>query len=165
MNFDELQVLTNDELDEALYRARDSLNTGQLGFSDRVLQGTNATEAARDAGYAEKSAHVTANRLLRNAKVSLVLAFAREQHRRVHNLDINWSMRKLHEVMKKSLLAGEMTAAINAIKEINKLLDLYPDVKSTVEVINKIDFTTLSDDYWGALVAYKHELVEPPVSH
>lgn len=165
MNLEELLELSEDELDQALYVARAALNDGQRHFSNHVLLGTNSSEAAREAGYAEKAIHSAASRLLRNVKVSLVLDLAREQQRRVHNLDMNWSKRKLKELLAAAQKADDLNAAVNCVKELNKLQDLYPDVKSTVEVVGTVDFTTLPDDYWGALLAYKHELVEPPATH
>jgi phage terminase small subunit len=48
-------------------------------FVQEYLKDANATQAAIRAGYSQKSAHVTASRLLRDAKVCAALQAARQE--------------------------------------------------------------------------------------
>lgn len=51
-----------------------NLTAKQEHFAVLIAKGVNGTEAAKTAGYAEKSAHVTASQLLRLPKVGLRIA-------------------------------------------------------------------------------------------
>jgi len=63
------------------------LNEKQKRFVEEYLVDLNATQAAIRAGYAERSAHVTGAKLLRNAKVAEAVAEAK--HSRTERAQIN----------------------------------------------------------------------------
>ena len=64
-----------------------ALNEKQRRFVEEYLVDLNATQAAIRAGYAERSAHVTGAKLLRNAKVAEAVAEAK--HSRTERAQIN----------------------------------------------------------------------------
>ena len=55
-----------------------SLTLRRQKFVSEYVETGNATQAARLAGYAERSAHVTGSRLLRNDKVAAAIEIERQ---------------------------------------------------------------------------------------
>lgn len=160
----ELGELDNKALDESVRSAREALNEMQDQFISNVLAGSKHSVAAREAGYSARSSESTAARLLRNAKVCLVRALELEKRRRIHHVDMNWLMRQHLENIDLAKEKEDTHSITKSLSEIAKLTDLYPDQKTTLEIIKDVDFTSIDDNYWSALVAFQHDLV-PPAKH
>jgi hypothetical protein len=80
-----------------------ALTPRQQRFAQEYVQGSNATKAAIRAGYSERAAHVTGNRLLRNDAVRAVissLAFEASQQARVSAV---WVRACLREIVERSM--------------------------------------------------------------
>lgn len=63
-----------------------------------LANGLNGTEAAKSAGYTEKSAHVTASQLLRNPKVKAVLAALTEARAKKLDISADWVLGELRKL-------------------------------------------------------------------
>ncbi len=79
----------------------------QQRFVDEYLVDCNGARAAREAGYAEGSAHVEASRLLRNAKVRAAIQQAMNERSQQCLVDSNFVLRNLVEVVNRCMAAGE----------------------------------------------------------
>lgn len=129
------------------------LNSRQQAFVEHYLEHGNATQAAIEAGYAEKSAHVTGARTLKSAKVIAEI----ERRRNAIAKRTDWSVEKLIESfeeihnkatgldLQRKLDEGEHVkmsdfvksldygAAIRSLENIGKLIGAYV-TKHEVEV-------------------------------
>lgn len=63
-----------------------------------VANGLNGTEAAKSAGYAERSAHVTASRLLKNAKVNALIASLSKKRADKLDISADWVLGELRKL-------------------------------------------------------------------
>lgn len=64
---------------------------------------TNGTQAAIAAGYLEKNAHVTASRLLKNAKVNAAIAARRKPAQEAAQVDAAYVFARLRDVVESSM--------------------------------------------------------------
>lgn len=72
------------------------LTPRQIAFVDAYLtNGFNATEAAKSAGYSEKSAHSTGPRLLEDAGIRKAILEARKSAQEMAQVDAAWLLRRL----------------------------------------------------------------------
>jgi len=69
----------------------------QQRFVDEYLIDLNATQAAIRAGYSERSAEVTAHRLLSNAKIAAAVAAAQTDRSERTKIDADWVLTRLAE--------------------------------------------------------------------
>ncbi len=74
-----------------------TLTPKQSAFVDEYLLDLNGTQAAVRAGYAKKNAHVTAARLLSNAKVKPLLQAAMKARSRRTQVASDWVLKRLHD--------------------------------------------------------------------
>jgi hypothetical protein len=111
-------------------------------FATLVAQGTSGTESAKLAGYTPSCAHVTAHRLIRNAKVAARIAELRtrtvEQATSSAGISKAWVISKLQENAEKGMAEGQRAPAIRALELIGKELGMFVDQK-------KIQIGRLSD--------------------
>lgn len=83
----------------------DKLNAQQERFCEEYLVDYNGTKAASRAGYSERSAAVTACRLLKNDKVLVrVRELQAEQAKRLA-ITADWTLMKLREIVDKAMCA------------------------------------------------------------
>jgi len=108
-------------------------NSRHEAFASHVAKGISHTEAAKLAGYAEGSAHVTGCRLLKNAKV---LSRIQELKGRVTEQTVTtsgitkaWVISKLRENAEQGMKEGQRTPAIRALELIGKELGMFVDRK------------------------------------
>ena len=102
-----------------------ALNPQQRLFAEKYIALGVAGQAAREAGYKEKSADATASRLLKNPKVK---EYIRERLRELHKeaqADADEVMAFLSRAMRGEItdqfgLEASLADRINAAKELNK---------------------------------------------
>ncbi len=136
------------------------LNSRQQAFVENYVKNNNATQAALEAGYAERTAASQGSRLLKNDKVIAEI----ERRREITEKRTGWDVERLIESfaaihhratgqhLQEQIDAGEHvklsdfvdaldnTAAINSLKEIGKLIGAYTkkvevEVKQQVPVV------------------------------
>ena len=123
-------------------------------FCQQFLTDANGTQAAIRAGYAERSAHVAASRLLRNDKVQHRIAELFQ--RRAEKLEID------HDRIVRGLLIEAVgrgldtisSARIKAWVEIARLLGHDPAVKMQVDLEANSDFQSALQRITDALMAH-----------
>ena len=107
----------------------------QRKFVEHILQGCSGADAARKAGYSEKTADVIASRLLNEEKIKAAIDEARKEAKE----EAKWTKQRAVEMIEKivdSALApyGESrpneSAAIRGVEFLCKLLRLDEDEQS-----------------------------------
>lgn len=127
------------------------LNPRQSKFVEHFLESNNQTQAAIAAGYAPKTAHSTASRMLKNEKVVAELAKRRQRLAKRTDWNVEKLIRKFERIHEKAsgeaieskLREGEKIdptevaldypAALRALENIGKLIGAYVS-KHEVEV-------------------------------
>jgi len=103
--------------------------TRQARFINEFLIDGNGTAAAIRAGYVASSAHVTASRMLRNAKVSEAIAARRSELSDIFRIRRQDVIKGVLDAIDRARLAGEPATEINGWKEVAKLMGFYaPEV-------------------------------------
>lgn len=74
-------------------------------FADIYLTCLNATEAAKKAGYSEKTAYSQGNRLLKDVEVRAYIDERQQARAEKLNLDAEWVLNRLVEVTQMSMQA------------------------------------------------------------
>lgn len=109
------------------------LNPKQHAFVTKYLELGCGAKAAVAAGYAPGSAHVTASRLLRRAKVLQELQERRAEIERRAAVDRDRVIRELLETIELAKLQGDVMAMIAGWREIAKMMGYY-ERRTKVEV-------------------------------
>src|SRR5262245_23928372 len=108
-------------------------HTKHEAFAQHVAKGVSGTEAAKLAGYAEGSAHVTASRLLRKANILSRIEDVRkhitEMATTSSGISKAWVISRLKENAEKGMAEGQRTPAIRALELIGKELGMFVDRK------------------------------------
>lgn len=120
----------------------------QAFISHYLANGGNGTQAALSAGYAERSARVTACELLKMDKIKKRLVPAQEQQKERLGLDADWIVSRL---MKEAGDPENSEAArVRALELLGKVEGIFaPDKKELTATVNGGDFLAsldLSDD-------------------
>jgi len=110
----------------------------QRKFLNAYIKIGNATEAAKAAGYSERSAHVQGCNLLKNPKIAEELAKAQDRAATAaeHTLDVH--VAKMAELAEEAIRRGQLSAAVQATHHIGKAVGLYTDrvrVEGQIEVL------------------------------
>lgn len=86
------------------------LNARQQRFVDEYLaNGGNATQAAIAAGYSEKSAEVTACKLLRNAKVAKAVETGQQEIKKDLGITAEWKREQLRKITENCMSVVTLT--------------------------------------------------------
>lgn len=93
-------------------------------FVDAMLKSPNATEAAKAAGYAEKTAASAGSRLMKDPDVQAALAARAEKVAEDAEVDAAWVLRRLKL---EAVGCGEGGPRIKALELIGKHLGLFAD--------------------------------------
>ena len=101
-----------------------SLTLRRQKFVSEYVETGNATEAARLAGYAERSAHVTGSRLLRNDKVAAAVDVERETLRARTELDQDMLIGELLSLYREARSSGAYSAAARCLAQVAKMSGL-----------------------------------------
>lgn len=97
----------------------EELNDQQAAFANFYLDLNNGTAAAIKAGYAESGAHVTASRLLRNAKVAAYMKAMKEERREaVMNRLANMAADAITEMYDLAMNGESEKVRVSALKDI-----------------------------------------------
>lgn len=111
-----------------------SLSPRYLAFVNEYCLDRNATRAARAAGYAAGSAHVTGCRLLRVPKVAEAIREREEAAARRLELDRQAVLQRLEEAAEMARIKADPMAMIAAWREIGKLCGYYAAERTHVEI-------------------------------
>lgn len=106
-----------------------SLTARQARFVELYLETGNGTDAATKAGYEVGSAHVTASRLLRNAKVSEAIEAGRRVLSDVFKIRREDVVAGLLMAIERAKVQGNSAAEITGWREVAKMFGFYaPEV-------------------------------------
>lgn len=111
------------------------LTIRQRKFVLEYLIDLNGMRAAMRAGYAESGAHTEASRLLKNPKVVAALNEERQRLEQRTEMDVEWVLLRLREVVERCLYGKRFDAAgcNRALELIGKHLRMYTD---RYEIVN-----------------------------
>lgn len=134
------------------------LSARRTKFVDEYILDHNGSRAARSAGYAVPSAHVTASRLLSNDNVIAALDAKKQELAKQYDIDKHRVVNELLDavsVARESLDAGSM---IRAWCEISKLLGINaPEVQKIAIYAEsnslRAKYEAMSDDELMAITA------------
>jgi phage terminase small subunit len=101
-----------------------TLSDKQARFVEEYLKDLNATEAAKRAGYAPRSAEVQGHRLLRNDKVATEIDKGRKQQSERNQITADMVM---HGLFQEATATGEGTshsARVSAWSQLGKFIGL-----------------------------------------
>lgn len=103
-----------------------------------IANGGNGAQAALTAGYAERSARVTACELLKMEKIQKRLNPAQEEQKERLALDADWIVSKLMDEAKAD--DSPPAARIRALELLGKVEGIFAPDKKQIETINGGDF-------------------------
>lgn len=106
----------------------------QLRFVEEYVLDHNATRAARAAGYAAASAHVTGCRLLRIPKVAEAIQAREAEAARRLELDRQAVLQRLQEAAEMARIKADTMAMIAAWREIGRMCGYYAPERTNVEI-------------------------------
>lgn len=98
------------------------MNVRRARFIDEYLRDGNGAAAARRAGYSEKSAKVTASRLLTNDNVQSELARKQAERQAVLNVSRDVVVRELLSSVEVAKMCGDSMTVITAWSRIAAVL-------------------------------------------
>ena len=101
------------------------LNQRQTKFVAGYVQHGNAANAARDAGYAAKSARVTACRLLTNPNIQCGIAVERRRYEQDLGITRERVIAELRSAIELARAQGNAPAMISGWREIAKICGYY----------------------------------------
>ena len=108
---------------------RGKLQPLQARFIEEYLIDLNATKAAERAGYSPKTAYVQGSRLLRNPRVSPIIALAIEIRSRRTQISQEWVLLQLKEQFTQADNEKNRSAANRALELIGKHLGMFGEGK------------------------------------
>ena len=111
-----------------------SLTGRALLFVEAYSREPNGSAAAIEAGYAPRSAHVAASRLLRKAKVSAALAVKRQEMERLFAVSRQRVVLELLEAINLAKQDRNAHAMIAGWLEIAKICGYYAPEKKQIEL-------------------------------
>ena len=123
-----------------IHPANTSLTHRRQKFVARYVETGNARASAREAGYAERSAHVTGSRLLRNDKVAAAIEVERETLRVRASLDQDMILSELLSLYRDARNDGAYSAAARCLQLVAKMtgLDQPEEPESQAEKVLKL---------------------------
>lgn len=118
-------------------------NVRQEAFAQHIARGTTQTEAAKLAGYSEKSARIQGSQLLTNpnirSRIDELRNRASEKTTDAIAISKGWVLEKLRENAESGMAEGQRTPAIRALELIGKELGMFVDRKQiSVEDLRKM---------------------------
>lgn len=126
-----------------------SLNARQQLFVESYLFHENATQAAKDAGYSEKTAYSQGHDLLKHPEIAKAIAEGREKKMTAAGLTQDLLLR---EIM--ALAFSDIGQAFNEDGTMKKLHDMPKEIRKAVSSFEIIE----SHDKDGNLVKTQHRL-------
>ena len=101
-----------------------ALSPKRARFVEAYVETGNARASAREAGYSERSAHVTGSRLLRNDKVAAAIEVERETLRARTELDQDMLIDELLSLYRDARTNGAYSAAARCLQLVSKMTGL-----------------------------------------
>lgn len=121
----------------------DYITPKQQAFIQHYMaNGGNGTQAAISAGYAEKSARVTASELLKMPKVQKRLQGEKEEQKERLALDADWIVSKL---MHEALNAESDATRVRSLELLGKHVGIFAPEKKELSVNQGGDFLAMLD--------------------
>ncbi len=108
----------------------------QAKFVAEYLRDGNGTRAALAAGYGEGGAHVTASRLLKNAKVAAAVHTSQCELEAKHEMSRDRVVQELLGAVEIAKAKGDAAAMIRGWTEVGKLMGYYQPDKTTQIHVN-----------------------------
>ena len=108
------------------------METRRARFVEEYLVDGNGTASAIRAGYAPAGAHVTASRLLRDAKVAAALAAGQAEKRAESKVTRQAVLERLQAAYEAARLQSQPAAMVAAAREMGRLCGLYAPEKRIV---------------------------------
>ena len=108
----------------------DTLSPRESRFVDLYVTTGNASRAAREAGYPEKSAHVAGCRLLKTDKVRAAIDDLRKRSAEHMMIDRERAIQEIQAAVELARVNGDASTMISGWREIGKMLGFYePEVR------------------------------------
>jgi hypothetical protein len=104
-----------------------TLTPKERQFVAEYLVDRNGAAAARRAGYAAKSAKVTAARLLTKANVRMAITEGTQAGIERSEINADWLTDRYRTTHDEAIAAGQFSAAVKALDSLAKLKGLMPD--------------------------------------
>ena len=104
---------------------KNQITQKQSAFVRGYVKHSNAAKAARDAGYAPKSARVTACRLLTKANIKAEIAAERRRYELEIGLDRAAVTRELAKALDLAKLQADPAKMVAAAREIGRVCGYY----------------------------------------
>jgi hypothetical protein len=105
----------------------DTLSAREERFASEYVVDLHGTNAAIRAGYAERSAHVQASRLLKRDKVQARIAELQAQRAKRLEVTVESMLRDLDELCSAAVKAGQFGPAVRAKELAGKLYGMFKD--------------------------------------
>ena len=109
------------------------LNARQERFCEELITGTTATEAAKRAGYSEKTAHIAGHRLLRNVKCKARIAALRAVTAQKTGMTVAKVEQMYLDAIGLAYKTNQPSAAISGITGIARLYGYDKDTRVETE--------------------------------
>ena len=130
------------------------MNEKQIAFVDAYMILKNATEAAKKAGYSDRSAYSQGQRLMKNDEIKQAIAKRQAKLSKSAMLTVESHLDMLEQLRNEARERGQIAAAIRAEEDRGKVCGLYEErvraelsgpsggameVKHTVELVRSED--------------------------
>ena len=120
------------------------LNEKQKRFAQEYLKDPNATQAAKRAGYSEKTAYSQGQRLLKHAEVAEAISKAVEKRAAKAEIDADGLLKEVIDLYRDCRNSNDRAVARSTAELIGKLLGLLGnkvevEYSGTVEVVSGVD--------------------------
>ena len=117
------------------------LNPKQVAFVNAYILGSNASLAARSAGYSAASAHVTGSRLLKQANVAEAIRHRQQKVADVVNVSIDWIAEKLVEEATNAAKPGDRIRALELLAKWQRMFVEQTESHVTHDISPLAEFT------------------------
>jgi phage terminase small subunit len=132
------------------------LNAKQQQFAELVASGFGQADAYIRAGYAVKGADASASKLLRNPKVSVLVAELRAKTAAASDVTREWLVVQQQRLAVKAEAMGDLAVSRACLGEVTKLTGHYMPTKTenhtTVEGAVDINTNQMNDQLFAALI-------------
>lgn len=122
---------------------RGELNERQLRFVQELLVDDNGTQAAIRAGYAPKTAGVTAAKLLKNAKIQAAVSAAREDRAKRTGITADWVLTQIAAIAQDDDV--KVPDRLKALELLGKHLGLWEQKKQDDDRTIRVVFGAAED--------------------
>ncbi|MBL6990122.1 MAG: terminase small subunit [Bacteriovoracaceae bacterium] len=123
------------------------LTRKQAFFVNEYLKDFNATRAARDAGYSQKTAYSIGQENLRKPEIAkMIKSYAKERAVEA-NLTVEKILGSLEQLRSDALKCGNLSVALRAIELQGKYLGMFTQ-KNDISIKNETSSSKLSEEQY-----------------